>query len=273
MSDLHISVLVLQEVGAHAVEDARLSHRKCTGMFSGFYAASGSFHADEFHLFLINEFGKHADGVGAAAHAGDHTVRQPSFFFEYLLFCLHADDALELFDHLRVRVRSHGGTDDIKSILRIFCPGTDRLVSGILEGAASGLHTFHLRAEHFHAEYIERLSCHIFLSHVHRTFHPEKCGSGGGRHAVLTGSGLRNDFLLSHALCQKDLPDHVVDFVSAGVIQVLPLEIDLRPVFLRQFFCQIKGRFSSHIIFQIIFIFPDKRRVADCLPVSALQFL
>ena len=45
---------------------------------------------------------------------------------------------------------------------------------------------------------------------------------------MLAGTGLGDDALFAHALGQQDLPHGVVDFVGAGVQQVLALEVNLR---------------------------------------------
>ena len=59
-------------------------------------------------------------------------IRKLSLRRKDLFFRLAADDALKLLHHLRVRIRSHSRTDDVKGILRRFCPGADRLVGRIL---------------------------------------------------------------------------------------------------------------------------------------------
>ena len=170
-------------------------------------------------------------------------------------------------------MRAHSGTNNVESILRIFRPGADSLVGGVFQRSAARLHAFHPGAEHFHTENIESLPCHILFSHVHCTFHAEKSCACGRCHAVLSRAGLGNDLFLSHSFCQKNLSNHVVDLMSASMIQIFPFQINFSPIFFRQFLCQIKRRFPSHIIFQVIFIFFDKFRIFDCLPVCLFQLL
>jgi hypothetical protein len=43
------------------------------------------------------------------------------------------------------------------------------------------------------------------------------------------GPGLGDDALLAHAAGEKDLAQHVVDLVGAGMVQLLALEVDLGP--------------------------------------------
>ncbi|MNI80109.1 hypothetical protein D3C73_1366090 [compost metagenome] len=53
---------------------------------------------------------------------------------------------------------------------------------------------------------------------------------------MLTSSGLRNDPLRSHPLGEQNLPQHVVDFVRAGMVQILALQINFGSAQLR---CQM----------------------------------
>src|SRR5438034_9013349 len=46
---------------------------------------------------------------------------------------------------------------------------------------------------------------------------------------MLTRPGLGNDALFSHTQRQKPLAEAVINLVGAGVIQILALEVDLRP--------------------------------------------
>jgi hypothetical protein len=46
---------------------------------------------------------------------------------------------------------------------------------------------------------------------------------------VLTGSGFRNDAFLTHPHCQETLAETIVDFVRTGVIEILALQVYLRP--------------------------------------------
>ena len=52
---------------------------------------------------------------------------------------------------------------------------------------------------------------------------------GGGGHAVLAGAGLGDHALLAHPQREQRLAERVVDLVGAGVVEVLALELDLRP--------------------------------------------
>ena len=96
----------------------------------------------------------------------------------------------------------------------------------VLRAAADGPH---FRAEQLHAEDVRRLPANVLLAHIDDAIEAEM-GTGGRRgHAVLAGAGLGDHAPLAHAQRQQRLAERVVDFVSAGVVQVFALELDLRP--------------------------------------------
>src|SRR6202023_2304728 len=65
-------------------------------------------------------------------------------------------------------------------------------------------------------------------AHIDDAVEPEGGAERGGADPVLAGPGLGNDALLAHAAREHYLPEHVVYFVRAGVIELVALEIDFR---------------------------------------------
>lgn len=94
---------------------------------------------------------------------------------------------------------------------------------------------YHLCAQDPHPGNIGRLLCNVHLAHVYLAFQAKE---GGGRcqgHAVLSGAGLCNQTLLAHEFGKKALAHTVVQLVGAGVVKVLPLQVNLAvPDFLGQ---------------------------------------
>lgn len=111
-------------------------------------------------------------------------------------------------------------------ILTAGAPVLHRRVHRILQHAGPGLHRMDLRPEQLHAVYVERLPLRIDLAHEDLALHAEERRHRSRRHAVLSRAGLRDEPLLPHTLRQQGLADAVVDLVRAGVIQVLPLQVD-----------------------------------------------
>ena len=131
MCQLNVSIFILQQIGTHAMQGSRLSKSHSCRMFSCLYTKSCCFHPDQLYLFFLDKFCKHTDGIRTATYAGHNHIRKFSFSLVMLRFCFFADDTLELFNHLRIRIRTYGRTNNIERILCCFCPGADCLVCGI----------------------------------------------------------------------------------------------------------------------------------------------
>ena len=89
-----LAVFILAEIGLHAVENAQSARVDGGGGLKGVYAAACRFTADEPDALVLNEVVETADGVGAAAHAGDDGIRQTAFLFQHLLLDLLGDDPM-----------------------------------------------------------------------------------------------------------------------------------------------------------------------------------
>ena len=76
-----------------------------------------------------------------------------------------------------------------------------------------------------HALDIGTLSFDIFSPHKDFALHIEQRTGGGGGDAMLASTGFGNNFGFTHALGQKCLTDNIVDFMRAGMIQLITFEI------------------------------------------------
>ncbi len=196
------------------------------GVLAGLDAVSRGLAADQADALVGDERVEQADGVGAAADAGDRGVGQAPGALQELAAGLDADDAVEVADHRREGVRSGDGAEQVVGAVDVGDPVAERLVDGVLEGAAAGLHGHDLGAEHPHPGHVQGLAPGVDLAHVDRALQAEQGAGGGGGDAVLSGAGLGDDAGLAHALGEQGLAEHVVDLVRAGVVQVLALEED-----------------------------------------------
>jgi len=130
-------------------------------------------------------------------------------------------------------------------------PVTHGGVGGVFQGLRARVHGGDLGAQELHAEDVEVLSADVLVAHVNLAVEAEKCGCDGGRDAVLTRPGLRDEAALSHPLRQEPLAEGVVDLVCTGVVQVLALEVNLRPAqLLGQPLREIERRGASGIVGQ-----------------------
>ena len=71
-------------------------------------------------------------------------------------------------------------------------------------------------------------------AHVDDAGQIEQGADRGRRHAVLAGAGLGDDAFLAHATGQQDLAHRVVDLVRARMVELVPLEVDLRAAEMRR---------------------------------------
>ena len=83
-----LAVLVLQQVGAVAVQDAGLAAGERGRVHAGLDAMAAGFDADHPDALVFEEGMEQADGVRAAADAGDQRIRQAAFGFQDLLLAL-----------------------------------------------------------------------------------------------------------------------------------------------------------------------------------------
>ena len=223
-----LAVLVLAEVGLHAMEDAEAAGIDRGRRLEGVDASARGLTADELHLRVVDEVVEGADGVRSAADARDDGIREVPLLLEHLLLDLLRDHRLEVTHDRRERVRPHDGAEAVVGVLDTARPLTHRLGNRVLQGAGAVRNRDHLRSEKAHLVDIERLALRVHLAHEDHALHTHERRDGRGRHAVLTRTGLRNETRLAHLLREQRLPEAVVDLVRTRVIQVLALQVDLR---------------------------------------------
>ena len=137
------------------------------------------------HRGVFEERIEQADGVRAAAHAGDQQIRQPLLLLQDLPPRFVADDALEIPHHQRIGMRAVGRAQDVMGGAHVRHPVAHGLVDGLLERLLAGLHRHDLRPQHLHAIDVQRLALAIHRPHVDHAFQAEHGRHGGGGHAVL----------------------------------------------------------------------------------------
>ena len=184
-------------------------------------------------------------------------IRQAAFGLLHLRAGLDADDRLKVAHHHRIRMRAGDGADAIECRADIGHPVAQRLVHGVLERLGAGFHRHHLGAEHVHAEHVRSLPLDVDRAHIDDAFKAEARAERRGSDAVHAGAGLGDDALLAHAPRQKNLAEHVVHFMRAGVIELFALEVDFRAAAI---FCQALGKIQ-------------RRRPADIMRQIAVHLL
>ena len=175
---------------------------------------------------------------------------------EHLLAGLVADDPLVLAHHQRERVRPGDRAEHVVRRVDVGDPVAHRLVDRVLERARAGRHRHDLGAEQPHAGDVERLPPGVLLAHVDDAVEAEQRGSGRGGHAVLAGTGLGDHPLLADVPGEQRLPQHIVDLVRAGVVEVLALEQHAR---------------SAGVLAELRHV-GERRRAAGVVAQQRLQF-
>mmetsp|Transcript_5994 Transcript_5994/g.20667 ORF Transcript_5994/g.20667 Transcript_5994/m.20667 type:complete len:222 (+) Transcript_5994:781-1446(+) len=186
--------------------------------------------------------------IAASADARHQDVGLPAPLLQALRPCLLADDGVEIPNHHGVRVWASNRTQDVVRGLHVCHPVPDGLARGVLQSRSPGLHAPHLRPKQPHPEHVQRLPLHVLCSHVDDALETEPGAHRGSGHAVLAGSRLRDDPLLSELLAHQGLAQGVVDLVRPRVVQVLPLEVNLRSVVLRKALRVIQRRRPAHVV-------------------------
>ncbi len=169
---------------------------------------------------------EHADGVGAAAHAGHHVIGKFTLPFQHLGAGFAADDALEMGHQMREGMRPGGRSEAVVGVGLMGYPVAQGFVDGVFEGLGPVRDRRYFRAQYAHALHVGPLAFHVDGAHEDFGF---KAQTGGGRrrgHAVLARAGLGDEAGFAHFLGEQGLAQGVVDLVGAGVQQILAFEIE-----------------------------------------------
>ena len=248
-----LAVVVLQQVGAVAVQHAGPAAGQAGGVLAGLDAVAAGLDADQPHGRVVQERMEQAHGVRAAADAGDRRVGQPALGFLQLLLGFLADHRLEVAHHHRIRMRAGDGADEVVGVVDVGDPVAHRLVHRVLQRAGAGGHRLHLGAEQLHAEDVGGLALDVGGAHVDGAGQAEQRAHRGGGDAVLAGAGFGDDAGLAHAAGQQDLAHAVVGLVAAGVVQLIALEVDLRAAeVLGQPFGEPQRAGAADVVLQVV---------------------
>src|SRR5687768_5667028 len=197
-------------------------------------ATSRRLDTDELDRFVGLEGMKDSHRVRPASHTRDDGARKPADGTHHLLARFLSDNGLEFTHHSRIRRRPDDGPDDVVAVVDVRDPVPYGFTRRVLESSRSRGDRNHLGAEESHAMDVESLPPNVLLSHVHRAVEAESRAYRGRRDAVLSRSRFRDDATLAHPYCKQRLSHRVVDLVSAGVIEVFALQVDLSTHLLRE---------------------------------------
>ena len=196
------------------------------GVLAGLDPLTRRFDPDQRDVPVVDERGEDAYRVRASADTCHDDVGKLAVERQVLLARLVTDHALQVADHLRIRVRTDGRSDDVVGRADVGDPVSDGFGGRVLERLRPARHLDHLRSEQLHASHVHRLAPHVLGTHVDRAVESEPGAYGRGRNPMLAGPGLGDDALLAHAQREQGLADRIVQLVRSGVAEVLALEMD-----------------------------------------------
>ena len=275
-----LAVVVLQHIGAVAVQHTRSSLLDAGGVFATLQTLASRFHPDQTGCIVLDVGVEDAHGIRATAHAGDHGIRLRAGaasgleHFRHLHQTFVANHALKIPHHHWIGVWPGYGADDVERVVHVGNPVAHGFVECILQRLAAALHRHHGGSQQLHAVHVGALALDVFAAHIDHAFQPVTGADGGGRHTVLAGAGFCNHARLAHALGEHGLANGVVDFVGAGVVQVFALEKNLRATHLAAHACcVVHGGGASDKVRKFRLEFCEEFGVVLVLGVGVLQFV
>ena len=179
---------------------------------------------------------------------------------------------MEIADHGGERVRPGDRADDVERVGDIGDPVAQRLVHGVFERMGTGGDGNNFRPQHLHAEHVGLLPLDIDCAHVNNAFQPKARADRGCRNAMLARTGFRDDAGFAHAHSQQNLAHHIIDFMRAGMVELIPLQIDLGATqMLGEPLGKIKRAGATDIMGQIAAHLFLKRRIDLDLVIGLFQ--
>src|SRR5690606_3092376 len=135
----HLAVLVLQYIGAVAVQHTDRTSIERRRVPARFQAIAGRLDADEADVRLIDIGMENAHGIGAAPHRRNDVIWLAAGVLGHLLQAFVTDDRLEVTHHHGIGMWAGYGTNDVEGSLYIGDPVAHGFVQGIFERARAGI--------------------------------------------------------------------------------------------------------------------------------------
>ena len=152
------------------------------------------------------------------------------------------------------------------------CPLPHGLGNRVLEGSRASGNRHHLCPQKPHPVHVQRLPLRVLFPHEHHALHAHEGGGGGRGDPMLARAGLGDEPGLAHLLGKQSLTQHVVYLVGAGVVQILPLEVDFRPAqVLRQLFGEGQPGGPARVLVQQLRQLPVEARVVLIKVIGSFQ--
>ena len=255
------------------MENAQTARIDGGGSLKGVDAAACGLTADQAHGLVVDEIVETANGIGAAAHAGNDGIRQAAFLFQHLFLDLLGNNRLKITHDSGERMRAHHRAEAVMGVADAAGPLAHGFGHSILQRTGAAGDGNDLRAQKTHPVDVQGLTFGVLLAHEHHALHAHQGSGSGGGNAMLTGTGLGDEAGLAHLFGQQRLPENIVDLVRTGVIQVLTLEVDLCTAeVLGHLFCIVQAAGAACVLVEQFGELPIELRVIFVMVVGLFQF-
>jgi len=148
------------------------------------------------------------------------------------------------------------------AVIHVGDPVSDCFTCRILQGSGSSGHWYYLGPQQPHANDIQLLAPHVFLTHVDNTTKPETGTDCRGRDSVLSRACFCNDPFLAKPGCEEGLTNRVVYLVRASMVEVLALQEYPCAYKIRETRCVAHGRRTTNVAREQSIQLPVESRVA-----------
>src|SRR5208283_449788 len=264
---------ILQHIRVSSLQNARRPAAKARSMFAQSRAAPTGFDSNQRDFLVFKKVVEDADRVRPSPNASNNGRGKFAFRFANLGAGFASNDAMKVAHHGRIGMRSKHAAKQVMGGANVGDPVAHGFVDRVFESARTRFDAANFSAQQTHTEDVELLAAHVLGTHVHHAFEAEQSANRSRRDAVLTGAGFRDHAVLAHAFDEQTLAKAIIDFVRAGVEQVLALEINFRAAkFCGQAAGEEQRRRASSVRLQQLVEALLEFAIALCFIVCALQF-
>ena len=113
----YLTVFILTKVRFHSMKNPQSSGIDGGRRFKGIYASPRCLTTNQAYFFILYKVVEASDSVGAAAHTGNHSIRQSALLLKNLLLYLPGDHRLKITNNCWKRMWSHNRTKTVMGIL------------------------------------------------------------------------------------------------------------------------------------------------------------
>src|SRR5690606_20280767 len=167
-----LTILGLHKQSPASMNDTFAPQKRGSSGSSGMNPFAGSFYRYQFHPLVIEILIIGPGGIGSTSHTGNNPIGMiPSLFFLHLHLQFLRNDRLEPGYHIRKRMRTYHGTNDIMRFHWMVDPVPDGFVGSVLQRPAATGRGPDFRSKHLHTKNIGLLTLNVDFAHIYDALH------------------------------------------------------------------------------------------------------